>query len=210
MGSMTSARKTTQETIYYVGPSMNPLLKSGDRLVIIPFDSQRIRPGDVVVLVPPGSSSKTIHRVVSVDSRGIKTRGDNCSGVDPWVLGPDQVLGRVVHAERQNLRLRVFGGWMGRLFAASIRAIRAIDSGVSAIIRPAYHRIARAGAFSRWLPIRIKSRVISINRAGGTELQLLVGRSLIGRWMPGKAGWHIRRPFRLFVDEASLPKNPAE
>jgi hypothetical protein len=43
----------------------------------------------------------------------------------------------------------------------------------------------------------------------GKELQLLMGRRVIGRWLPGMSRWHIRRPFRLFVDEASLPENPA-
>jgi hypothetical protein len=36
-----------------------------------------------------------------------------------------------------------------------------------------------------------------------------MGRRVIGRWLPGMSRWHIRRPFRLFVDEASLPENPA-
>jgi hypothetical protein len=52
--------------------------------------------------------------------------------------------------------------------------------------------------------------VISLNRDAGTELQLVMGRRVIGRWLPGKSGWNIRRPFRLFVDEESLPENKTE
>ena len=52
--------------------------------------------------------------------------------------------------------------------------------------------------------------MISLNRDGETELQLLMGRRVIGRWLPGRTGWSIRRPFRLFVDEAALPENPAK
>jgi hypothetical protein len=60
------------------------------------------------------------------------------------------------------------------------------------------------------LPNNIKTKVISFDRAEGTELQLLLGRRVIGRWLPGMTQWLIRRPFRLFVDEGSLPENPGK
>jgi hypothetical protein len=56
----------------------------------------------------------------------------------------------------------------------------------------------------------MKARAISLSHTAGTELQLLMGRRAIGRWLPGKSGWNIRRPFRLFVDEESLPENPGK
>jgi hypothetical protein len=53
----------------------------------------------------------------------------------------------------------------------------------------------------------MEPKVLSFDRAAGTELQLLIGRRVIGRWPPGKIGWQIRRPYRLFVDEEALPEN---
>lgn len=47
-------------------------------------------------------------------------------------------------------------------------------------------------------------------RPQGTELQLVWGRRVIGRRHPGRVRWHIRRPFLLFVDKATLPKNPSK
>ena len=193
----------------YIGPSMNPLFKSGDRLKIISHDLEKIRVGDVVVFYSPEDESKVVHRVVSVSSNGIKTRGDNCDQVDPWILRPDQILGRVVSAQRGKRRWRVFGGPLGHSLAVAIRAIRSIDSNLTSLLRPFYQRLARAGVFRRWLPACMKTRAISLSHPAGTELQLLMGRRVIGRWLPGKTRWHIRRPFRLFVDEASLPGNPA-
>ena len=105
----------------YIGPSMNPILKAGDILEIVSYEGQEVRPGDVIVFVAPGGDSKVIHRVVAIDSRGIRTRGDNSTDVDPWILKADQVLGRVVCARRRNKRLKVFGGPMGRLVATVIR-----------------------------------------------------------------------------------------
>ena len=111
------------KTMTYIGPSMRPLLKPGDRLQVISYHRQRIRRGDVVVFLPPGGPAKIIHRVVSAGSHGIKTRGDNCSRVDQWVLSPDRILGRVVYKLKGRRRRRVFGGSLGHLLGVAIRAI---------------------------------------------------------------------------------------
>jgi len=202
--------KTEPQTVIYKGPSMIPTLKPGDRLWVTPHNGQKVRRGDVVVFTPSGADYKVIHRVVSVGPQGIKTQGDNNNRVDSWLLSHDEILGRVFSAERGNRRRRVFGGAIGQLFGVAIRAIHAIDASVSSRFRPAYDRLARAGVFRRWLPGWMKTKAISLSHPAGTELQLLMGRRVIGRWLPGKSGWNIRRPFRLFVDEESLPENKTE
>ena len=198
------------KTMNYIGPSMNPILRPGDRLHIVPYDFQEVRGGDVIVFIPPGGDSKVVHRVISVNSDGIRTRGDNCNHADDWVLRRENILGRVVAAQRRNRRLRVFGGPLGHSLAVAIRAIKSIDSNLTSLLRPFYQRLARAGVFRRWLPGWMKTRAISLSHPAGTELQLLMGRRVIGRWLPGMTRWHIRRPFRLFVDEETLPENKAE
>ena len=209
MQQIEESEPTKLKSINYIGPSMNPTLKPGDRLHMIPYDGRTIQRGDVVVLIPPAGDSKIIHRVIVIDSQGIRTRGDNCAHVDPWILNPEQILGRVVYARRRNKRIRVFGGAVGSLFAAVIRAIHSIESSVSEVLRPSYKRLASVGLLKRLLPGSMEPRVISFKRPTGTELQLLIGQRVIGRWLPGRSRWHIRRPFRLFVDEDSLPENPS-
>lgn len=196
--------------VNYIGPSMNPKFKAGDRLQAISYNQEEIRVGDVVVFISPEDGSKVVHRVISIDSDGIKTRGDNCDQPDPWVLRSDQILGRVVSGRRGNRQFKVFGGWMGKLYGASIRAINAIDWRLSSSLRPSYNRLAKSGLIRRKLPNLMKIQVVSLNRGEGTELQLLMGRRVVGRWLPGMRGWHIRRPYRLFVDEETLPENPAQ
>jgi signal peptidase len=202
---------TEAQTMIYKGPSMNPTLKPGDQLWIAPHKGQKVRCGDVVVFISPGYGSRVVHRVVSLDHSTISTRGDNNNREDPWLLSHDEILGRVFSAERGKRRRRVLGGPIGQLLGVAIRAIKAIDISMCSRLRPAYDRLAREGAFRRWLPNKImKTKVISFDRAEGTELQLLLGRRVIGRWLPGKSGWYVRRPFRLFVDEESLPVNPGK
>jgi hypothetical protein len=194
----------------YIGISMNPVLKPGDRLQVIPCARQEIRRGDVVVFNPPGGDSKIVHRVTSVNAVGTRTRGDNCNQADEWVLKWENILGRVVATHRGRRRLRVLGGHLGHSLAMAIRAVKSIDSILSSLLRPCYQWLAVTGHFRRWLPSRMRPRVISFNRAEGPELQLVMGRRVIGRWLEGKRGWNIRRPFRLFVDEAALPENLAK
>jgi signal peptidase len=116
----------------------------------------------------------------------------------------------VVSAQRGNRRRRIYGGPLGRLFAVTVRVIHAIDSRVSYLLRPVYNELAKVGISIRLLPAQMRPRVISFDRAAGKELQLLMGRWVVGRWLPGRTRWNIRRPFRLFVDEEALPENPGK
>ena len=207
----TEPTETTRlRSINYIGPSMNPTLRPGFRLDVRAYRGEKIRKGDVIVFIPPEGGSKVVHRVVSVNSDGIRTRGDNCNYQDDWVLMREHILGRVVSAQRGNTRRRVFGGSVGRSFAATIRLINAIDSGFSSLLHPVYKRLSKSDIFRRWLPSGMRPRVISFSRGAGIELQLLMGKRVIGRWLPGKSRWNIRRPFWLFVDEGSLPENPGK
>jgi hypothetical protein len=198
------------KSLNYIGHSMHPLFKAGDRLQIVSYDQRKIHEGDVVVFVSPEDGSKVVHRVISVNSDGIRTRGDNCNHEDDWGLSREHILGQVVFAQRGSRRFRVLGGPLGTSFAMAIRAIKSIDSLLSSLLRPFYERLASRGALRQWLPSRLRPRVLSFSREAGTELQLVMGRRVIGRWSEGKSGWNIKRPFRLFVEEGALPENPAK
>lgn len=193
--------------INYMGPSMHPTFKSGDQLLVIPYGEKKIRRGDVIAFLPPGGGQRVIHRVVQVDSRGIKSRGDRNSRFDPWLLDPAHIEGRVAYARRGARVWKVAGGPVGRLSAGVVRAIRLLNSGISAFLRPAYHWTARTGILRQLFYPVIATRIVSFNRPGGTEFQLLLGRRVIGWLRPAAKKWHIRPPFRLFISEPSLPRS---
>jgi hypothetical protein len=85
-------------------------------------------------------------------------------------------------------------------------AIKQLNITLSRILHPAYHMLARSGILRNFLPIERKTRVLSFNRPEGKELQLHLRDRVIGRRRPGQGQWQIARPFRLFIDETSLPK----
>ena len=189
----------------YNGPSMNPTLKAGDGLRVVPYENTRICVGDVVVFHTPEGKRHVTHRVISVDSRGVKTRGDNNNKTDSWILRPDEITGRVISAHRGAKSIPVHGGRRGILYARSLWFVKHANLAISRILHPAYHGLSKTGFLRRVLPHGVKPRIFSFTRHNGIEMQLLMGRWVIGRRRPGCEQWQVRRPFRLFVDEGSLP-----
>lgn len=193
-----------QKYICYTGPSMYPTLKPGDLLYITPYDGHKTRKGDVIAFKPPNKEICITHRVISVEPGAIRVRGDNNTHTDPWALNPDHIIGKVTQARGKRGR-RILGGTPGHVYALVIHALNRGKDWVGVLFRPVYHWFAQKGVPKRWLPFHLKMRVITFSRRNGTEMQLFVGRYVIGRLRPGSNRWQILSPFRLIVDEASLP-----
>ncbi|NIM89676.1 MAG: signal peptidase I [Candidatus Aminicenantes bacterium] len=196
----------SQKFVSYIGSSMNPTLKPGDELLVVPYEDRKVRRGDVVVFFSPRDHQKVTHRVISIEPNGVRTQGDNNNKIDPMVLNPDDIIGRVVSTRRRGKLLSVHGGKRGRLFACLIRTSHKIDSGIFFLVRPVYYWLARSGILKRLTFIQKQIRTISFIRPVGTEVQLIIGQKVIGRLFPGKDRWQIKRPFHLFIDEESLPR----
>ena len=189
----------------FTGPSMKPTLKRGDGLKVHPYGDREIRVGDVVVVCPPARAQHVVHRVISVGSHGIKTRGDNNNNIDDWVLCPEDIIGQVVCVNRKNRSKTIYGGLPGRIYVSGLRAVKQIDLTISRILHPVYLWLARSGIFRNLLPQQLKTQILCFRRANGIEMQLLLGRRVIGRRLPGQNQWHVYRPFKIFIDEATLP-----
>jgi len=194
-------------TFNYNGPSMNPTLKAGDQLRVVPYANRNIRVGDVVVFRAPEGKRHVTHRVVSFDPQGVRTRGDNNNKTDSWILQTEKITGRVDSARRGAKKVPIHGGRRGMIYALALRSIKRANLTISRILHPAYHRLADSGIFKRFLRNRTRSRVLCFTRPKGIEMQLHLGPWMIGRRLPGQNQWNIKRPFKLFIDEYSLPHN---
>ena len=177
-----------REPIYiaYTGPSMNPILKAGDLLEVTPYNGRQIRCGDAILFFCPEENRNVIHRVVALRASGIKTMGDNNLYCDPWFVTPERVVGYVKRAQRGRRWRRIPSGLAGRLAATIVRCFR---SALAALLARRF----------------LATRIIAFRHPEGTELQLLLGRRVIGVLPPGQSAWVIRRLFRFFVDQTSLP-----
>jgi hypothetical protein len=184
---------------------MRPLLRPGDRIRFVYCRVEEVRRGDVIIFIPPGQEERVVHRVVSTGPGGIRTKGDANPCRDTGNLRQEDIIGRAVSVERNGKVTPVTGGIAGRLLAALIRAIRKSDHMASHVLNPCYRGLARSGLFRTLLPPALRPRVITFERDGQKEMQLVLGRRIIGRRPAGAGAWTIRRPFRIFVDEHSLP-----
>jgi hypothetical protein len=184
---------------------MNPTLKNLDLLKVVPYNDQKIRPGDVIVFQPPGEDKKITHRVISVNRGKITARGDNNLAADRWSLSREDILGQVVSAQRGEKEIIISGGAKGRWRAGWLRTIRLANFGLAYLLRPLYQRLAKTELISKLLPLQSKIKVLSIKRPAGTEFQLLLGRRIIGRWLPGSVAWRIQPPFKILLNEFALP-----
>jgi hypothetical protein len=189
-----------------VGPSMEPTLKAGDLISVESYGSRRPARGDVIVFRVPGEDRHITHRIHRITEKGIVARGDNNSSADPWLLLGQDILGKVTTIERRGVKRRVRGGRTGRIRSFRLHFVRTLKPLFAGAVSPFYQALARSGLCARLVPVRRRMRVISLERKEGLELQLLLGRTVVGRLPPNHDQWLIRRPYRLFIDETTLPR----
>lgn len=202
---MTGMHEKNENTVFCRGESMCPLFRPGDRIHFAPCRVEDLRPGDVIIFNAPGQEDRVVHRVVSTGPAGIKTKGDANLGMDSWHIRQENILGRAVSVERGGRTISVAGGLTGHLAARTLGILRKLDHQSSWVLHPLYHCLSRSGIARRLVPVSMAPRIITLTRQDGTERQLLMGKKVIGRRLPGDRAWRIRRPFRLFVDERTLP-----
>jgi len=194
---------------------MYPILKEGDLLEVRPYGTAQVRRGDVVCFASPVTGTALVRRVVSVGrqeteyerpTQGIRTRGDNDSKDEPWVLQAGDVIGRVVSAQRGARRRVIRGGGQGLFVHAFVHLGRSIGRCFSDLSQKLCTSVACIGPLRRLLTIGFRLRLVWFDARRLVFLKLLSGRQTVGQYDAREERWEIRRPFRLFVDEQTLRK----
>ena len=193
------------QSITYTGGSMKPLLQDGDGLTVELYGGRERRVGDIVVFKDPETNQKIIHRIVSIHKEGIRTKGDHNAGVDPRILEPGEIIGKVVFAWRGNRRIRVWNGLAGQIHSLACSFCRKMDNLASPLLHPSYRWLSRKGLVRRLMAGNSRIRILPLQRPDGIEFQLFCRNRPIGRRRPGSPTWEIKRPYRLLIDESTLP-----
>lgn len=87
------------------GASMSPFLKDGDVLSIAPCEPSSLRCGNIVAYCQKdenGNERLVVHRIIQQKESGFILKGDNLSVSDQGIVCPDQILGKVIQAEREG------------------------------------------------------------------------------------------------------------
>ena len=202
---MTGPNEQNGNAVFCRGESMRPLFQPGDRISFVSCRAEDVRRGNVIIFVPPGQDERVVHRIVSTGPDGIRTKGDANPHRDAWALRQEDIVGRAESVERRGRVIPIAGGIAGRLLSAFIRSLRKSDHLASHVLSPCYRCLSRSGLFRVLLPSALRPKVIEFDRDGAKEMHLLIGRRVVGRRQAGAGQWTIRRPFRIFVDEKTLP-----
>ena len=196
--------------VVYTGPSMNPTLREPDLLQVVSYDGRAVCKGDVIYFHPPGGEWAIVHRVVRVLREGVRTRGDHNPMEDPYPVPHSAIIGQVVAAQRGGRRRRVAGGWQGRMQYHLARLEGAALRLGQKLLSRLYHGLARSGLFHRVVPPRLTPRLVGFETRRGRQLKVMMGSRAVAHYDPRRGVWQVRRPFRLFVDEAVLPRPEGE
>jgi hypothetical protein len=184
---------------------MNPTLCGSDLLEIVPYGERTVRLGDVTVFQPPEEKQRIVHRVISITSKGIHTRGDNNTSNDPWLLKPENITGKVVAAWHGQKRRRIVGGWTGWLLALLNRWRCSFTQHLFfPLLRPIYRFLIRLSMIPRLLPSQFRPRIVIFQANGHSYPRLLLGKRVVGWYNVKQGQWHIRQPFHLFVNLKNL------
>jgi SynChlorMet cassette protein ScmD len=191
---------------FYRKTSMVPTFVPGELLSVKSVDADTVRAGDIIVFHSPFSSERIAHRVVHVTPLGFVTRGDNAAcDTDPWILRPEQIVGAVTHAGRDELKRPVHGGFRGLLIHYAQRfRLRAVRAFRRSILPPRSRN--RVGRFleplnlSQLLPCKHRPRLFAVARSHGYELMLILGNRVIARKSPLSEFWSVRFFYLPFVD----------
>lgn len=182
--------------VIYSGISMNPLLKNADRLVYIPYSKEQLRKGDVIIFNSANTSKMVVHRIISARDSIIRTKGDNNNYSDIEPICPSQIIGRVIYARRGPRKINIYRGMTGRIQCIMNKISPEFRKMLFRPLRPVYNLMTKSGAVR--FP-RIRPQVLIFSRPSGTEIQLLVGKRVVGR-KPPLGNWQIKPPFLLFLD----------
>ena len=196
--------------IRYLGSSMSPTLRSLEILWVRPYTDRIPRCGDVVVFSSSTGTQLVAHRIVSRVPGGFRVQGDNNPNVDSELVGPGNIVGQVVYAQRGTRKRCVHGGRFGQGRAMARRVSVGVVHRVRGFLSGPYHLLVRGKLLPRLLPRRCRPRVVLFSRRGAPQLQLLWGKRSIGSYRPDTDRWKIDPPFRLFIDEGELPRAPAK
>ncbi len=100
-----------------LGYSMSPFIQDGDIITLAPLANQPLSLGEVVAYSMPGRNTLVVHRVLAKSALSCLIQGDNHPSGPDGEIPFSNLIGRVIHVERQGRRDRVGLGPERRLIA---------------------------------------------------------------------------------------------
>jgi len=173
---------------------MRSTFKPGEVLYTRPA-GRAVKPGDVVVYEQGGV--RVVHRVVSVETGGVRTRGDNNPSADQGVIPYEQILGVVEKAEDWDQARIITGGEKGAAKAATRWKLQAMLNQLRPIIGAPYRWLKGLRLVPKlWRP-RIRQISVIVERR--EIVKYLVNGRTVATFDPACGCFTCRRPYDLVI-----------
>lgn len=189
---------------------MNPALLQDDILEWVQVSERLPVPGDVIIFDDPaGSGFLIIHRVIRRYPDGSYcTRGDNRLHDDERPVMLIAIRGVVTGGIREERPLKIRRGSAGMMYHLYAQHRKRLLSVLERILSRPYLNLSRLNVMCRIIPLRYRQRLVLIRTPEGYDLQVYLGRHLVG-WKGEKdREWIILPPYRLLINCACLPDSP--
>ena len=183
------------------GMSMFPTLRPGEGVTIDSVaDKRSFEKGDIIIYPDPRYSSRNIiHRIIRISENGYKTRGDNNSREDNYIVPFESVCGKALTVRRINKTLSLAGKFRGQMLHHYLRIRKScwkylsLFSGV----------IDKSGIFNVFHNF-VKVDIVLIKKGSHMEEMLIHDNKLIGKRCVSTGKWIIRFPYKYFINKKKL------
>jgi signal peptidase I len=191
---------TKKSFLFFSGRSMIGTFREGDWLEIEKCETKEIRTGNVVVFMNAKAADRKthcVHRVVSLATKCLITRGDNNPQNDEEPLTEKSLIGKVTHYERNGKIHKVWNGRLGLMRARALHSRLHIISASKLLLRKPYRWLKRSGIIARmWRP---EIEIIRLQTAAGPLIKYIhKGKTVASYWVDGNC-WQFRRPYDFII-----------
>ena len=178
----------------YTGSSMVPTFKTGQVLYIRPV-SRDIQAGDVIVYHK--GDHYVVHRVHSVHSGGVRTRGDNNPMEDEAPIPLENVIGVVEKVDDWGDIRPVSGGKRGLWQARAYWSMRALYRKMLPWLGAPYRWLKKRRWVNRvWQPAITR---IHLQTSSGMVIKYVSHGKTVATWKPEIGRFTCRKPYDLVI-----------
>jgi signal peptidase len=189
----------------YRGISMNPSFIEPEMIAVIPYKDSMIRKGDVICYKTDANEDVIVHRIIDIKGLRVKTKGDNNAAPDLYTIEKKDIIGRVYESRREGRLRTIHGGAMGIVVMLLARMRKPAVIFTIGMLHGVYRSISRTGIMRKLLPENKQIDVAVFERKNIKYPKIVFSGRTIGTYNLKEKRWDIKRPYRIFVDEAMLP-----
>lgn len=196
-------KNQTYKTYLHTGPSMRPLLKTGDIILIQPIEPKKLKAGDIITYSNHQKKVVISHRLIKINKNQFITAGDNNPKIDDKNPSAQDILGKVYFVNRDHKIKKIYGGWPCLVFFNFFFLRNRLLKIIQIISHPIYFFLASINLFKCQTIFQKDIQIVHYQKRT-KRFTLFFKRRLIGHYDASRNQWTLKRPYRLIISETYL------